>query len=268
MSCNCCSHTTILKSKIIYKTGKYPSDVIIHTLCKKTLYIVLRITLYMSNDIIPSDWINRFFNSRLGNIWGGRGSGLLDSRDLFADFDGIHEEMNRMFDVFNNLSASAPKELIREYETKDGGKVREVGPIVYGYSMTIGPDGKPQVREFGNLKSGVNNKVKAIGGQLGGSSHISAEREPLVDVNSTDKEVKVVVELPGIRKTDIQIKAYDSQVEVTTSKDAQRKYHKKIDLPEQADIETARSAYNNGILEITFDKKKTNKPAGKEIKID
>ena len=48
---------------------------------------------------------------------------------------------------------TAPKELIREYETSDGGKVREVGPIVYGYSMTIGPDGKPHVREFGNVKS-------------------------------------------------------------------------------------------------------------------
>ena len=84
----------------------------------------------------------------------------------------------------------------------------------------------------------------------------------------TDKEVKVVVEMPGIKKEDIQIKGYDSQVEVTTSKNAQRKYHKNIELPEVADIETARSAYNNGILEITFDKKKVAKPAGKEIKIE
>ncbi len=133
--------------------------------------------------------------------------------------------------------------------------------------MTIGPDGKPYVREFGNLKSG-NNDVKNIGGQLDPLSPILAEREPLVDVNTTDKGVKVVVEMPGIRKTDINIKANDSQVEVTTSKDAQRKYHKKIDLPEQADIKTAKSVYNNGILEITFDKKKVNKTQGKEIKIE
>ena len=46
-----------------------------------------------------------------------------------------------------------PKELVREYQTPEGEKVREVGPIVYGYSMTIGPDGKPHVREFGNVKS-------------------------------------------------------------------------------------------------------------------
>ncbi|HYF99824.1 MAG TPA: archaeal heat shock protein Hsp20 [Candidatus Saccharimonadales bacterium] len=223
----------------------------------------------MSKDIIPNDWINRFFNTGFGRTWGRRG-GLLDSRDLFADFDYIHDEMSRVFDVFNNMSNNAPKELVREYETKEGNKVREVGPIVYGYSMTIGPDGKPQVREFGNLKSLGNSNIKNIGRQVdqSSSSQVSLEREPLVDVNTTDKEVKVVVEMPGIKKTDIQIKAYDSQVEVITAKDAQRKYHKNIDLPELADIETARSVYNNGILEITFDKKKVNKPTGKEIKID
>jgi len=217
-------------------------------------------------DIIPSDWISRFFETGLGK---GRGRGLgLFNRDAFSDFDDIHKEMNRMFDVFNDISNNAPKELVREYETKEGGKVREVGPIVYGYSMTIGSDGKPHVREFGNIKSLNDSSVKKIGTQPDNISQISAEREPLVDVNLTDKEVKVVIEMPGIRKEDIKVKAYDSQVEVTTSKDAQRKYHKNIELPELAEIETARSAYNNGILEITFDKKKVTKPAGKEIKIE
>jgi len=221
----------------------------------------------MSNrDIIPSDWINRFFEIGLGK---GRERGLgLFNRDGFSDFDDIHKEMNRMFDVFNDISNNAPKELVREYETKEGGKVREVGPIVYGYSMTIGSDGKPRVREFGNIKSLNERSVKKIGTQPDNLSQISAEREPLVDVNMTDKEVKVVLEMPGIRKEDIKIKAYDSRVEVTTSKDAQRKYHKNIELPELADIETARSVYNNGVLEITFDKKKVAKPAGKEIKIE
>jgi len=221
----------------------------------------------MSNkDIIPNDWISKFFETGLGK---GRARELgFFSRNAFSDFDDIHKEMNRMFDAFNDISNNAPKELVREYETKEGGKVREVGPIVYGYSMTIGPDGKPHVREFGNVKSLNNNAVKKIGTQPDTVSQISAEREPLVDVNMTDKEVKVVVEMPGIRKEDIKIKAYDSQVEVTTSKDAQRKYHKSIELPELAEVETARSAYNNGILEITFDKKKVTKPAGKEIKIE
>src|SRR5687768_11876253 len=97
-----------------------------------------------NRDIIPSDWISRFFDAGFGRGRDrDRGRGLFNTTDVFSDLDNIHEEMNRMFDVFNNISTNAPEELVREYETKEGSKVREVGPIVYGYSMTIGPDGKP-----------------------------------------------------------------------------------------------------------------------------
>ena len=216
-----------------------------------------------NKNILPYDWFSNFFNP-LNN------RGLFDRNDVFRDLEDRYRGIDAMYNVFNDISTNAPEELVREYETEEGVKVREVGPIVYGYSMTIGPDGRPQVREFGNLRSlgEIDSNVKKIGQNTGKSSQLSAEREPLVDINTTDSEVRVVVEMPGIRKEDIKVKAYDSQVEVTTSKDAQRKYHKNIELPELAEIETARSAYNNGILEITFDKKKVTKPAGKEIKIE
>ncbi len=45
-------------------------------------------------------------------------------------------------------------------------------------------------------------------------------------------------------------------------------YHEVIDLPEETDIETAKSVCNNGILEITFKKKDQTKPKGKQIKIE
>ena len=216
-----------------------------------------------NNDILPMDWFNRFFN--LGGRRGGRS--LFDTTDLFGDFDDMHKEMNRMFNVFNDISKTAPKELIKEYETSDGSRVREVGPIVYGYSMTIGPDGKPHVREFGNIKASGSGSAKNIGQYIGAKPQISSEREPLSDLTTTDKEVKVVLEMPGIKKEDIKINAYDEKVEIKTAENAQRKYHKVIDLPKQADIETARSTYNNGILEVTFDKREENKK-GKEIKIE
>jgi HSP20 family protein len=190
--------------------------------------------------------------------------------DMFRGFDDVHRELNRMFNVFNDLSTNAPKELVREYQTLDGAKVREVGPIVYGYSMTIGPDGKPHVKEFGNVKSLGNGDSRSKNiVQYIGKPQISAEREPLSDVTSTDKEVKVVLEMPGIKKEDIKINAYEQKVEIKTADNSQRKYHKILDLPKSADIETARSTYNNGILEVTFDKKKEGiKPKGKEIKIE
>jgi len=221
----------------------------------------------MSNNITPFDWINRFFdqgnNNRFGRLFG--------AENLVSEIESIHKEMDSIFEVFNENTKQNSKELVREYETEDGRKVRQVGPIVYGYSMTIGPDGKPHVTEFGNVKSLGNfdsNRKNIPAKQLGKTSTLSAEREPLVDVNTTEKEVKVVVEMPGVRKEDIKVNAANSQVEIDASYNS-RKYHKLIELPKEADIETAKSIYNNGVLEITFNKKKEDiKPKGKEIKIE
>ena len=41
--------------------------------------------------------------------------------------------------------------------------------------------------------------------------------------------------MPGIKKEDIKINTYEQKVEIKTSENAQRKYHKIIDLPKQAD---------------------------------
>ena len=211
----------------------------------------------MSNrDIIPNDWYKRFFSRRSP-------FGSWNFNDLFREFDEMRREMERTFsETFKNIENRVPKDLVKEYETPEGGKVREVGPIVYGYSMTIGPDGKPNIREFGNVKSPFAGR-----GGLFEQPSISSEREPLVDISSTDKEVKIVAEMPGIKKENIKINAYENSVEII-SNDPQRKYHKVIDLPPEADIETVKSTYNNGILEVLFNKKKQTKPKGKEIKVE
>jgi HSP20 family protein len=130
--------------------------------------------------------------------------------------------------------------------------------------MTVGPDGRPKVREFGNVKSPFQE------GRSGFRTRplISSEREPLVDISTTDKEIKVVVEMPGVSKEDIKVNAYDSTLEVTTQEGTSKRYHETIELPEEADLATAKSKYNNGILEITFNKKDKSKPKGKEIKIE
>src|SRR3712207_1936205 len=118
-----------------------------------------------NNDIIPNDWYKRFFR-------GLNPFGSWNFDNIFREFD----EMTRT--VSEQFKNTVPKDLVREYETPEGGKVREVGPIVYGYSMTIGPDGKPKVREFGNVKS----PFSGIG--FFEQPSISSEREPLVDVSS------------------------------------------------------------------------------------
>ena len=74
--------------------------------------------------------------------------------------------------------------------------------------------------------------------------------------------------MPGVDKQNIKINAYDSSVEITTTTDPKRKYHRVVYLPPEAGIETARSTYNNGILEITFSKREEMKPKGKEVNVE
>jgi HSP20 family protein len=88
------------------------------------------------------DWIRGFFSGRIGLPTLGRGgAGGLFGGDMPRQFDEMRQQMERMLeDQFKRIESTAPKNLVKEYQTPEGAKVREVGPIVYGYSMTIGPD--------------------------------------------------------------------------------------------------------------------------------
>src|SRR5215472_12580891 len=90
--------------------------------------------------------------------------------DWFEDFEKSFEEMFQGMEL--------PKELIRERKLPDGGTVKEMGPFVYGYSFSMGPDGKPVVREFGNVKPSISGGTS---GTPRPKLAVKDEREPLVD---------------------------------------------------------------------------------------
>jgi HSP20 family protein len=217
-------------------------------------------------EINPYDWYRNFFERSLKER---RNFMNFFTTDLFKEFNQMQEEMEKIYNQFNDVGYNPPKELVREYEAEDGSKVREVGPIVYGYSMTIGPDGHPHIREFGNIKKSRSSHHEGSVNQLdlGASPRIRGEREPLADINMTDKEIKVILEMPGVKKEDIRLDLYGNNLEISTSH-GQRNYKRTLEIPSEADVDSARSTYNNGILEITFDKIRSMKSKSREIKID
>ncbi len=163
-------------------------------------------------------------------------------------FEEAIKELERDFEIF-------PKDLVRE--KKIGSRtVREFGPFVYGYSVTIGPDGKPVIREFGNVRP--RGGIKPL--------EISEEREPLVDVIEEQDKINVIAEVPGVSREEINIEVLDeNKLKISTT--GKKKYYKEVVLPSAVDPDSAKATYSNGVLEVVLKKKETVKE-GKKIKIE
>jgi len=178
---------------------------------------------------------------------------------LFEDIDYIMRELERdIEEEFRMLSERIPPELMRERRTKEG-VIKEIGPIVYGYSITIGPDGKPVIREFGNIKPGTLTGRAA--------PQLRPEREPLVDVIEEEKQIRVVAELPGVNKEDIELNVDENLLTIRVDTE-RRKYYKEVNLPAPVDPNTAKASYNNGVLEVVMTKKEETTRKGHRIKVE
>jgi len=150
-------------------------------------------------------------------------------RSIWDEFFSSFEEIDAMFE-----------DLMRDFERF----VREGGPrsYVYGFSLTMGPDGKPVIREFGNIKPSPRGPI------------VREELEPLVDVFDEGDVVKVCAELPGVSKEDIKVRVTDDNKLVISVDTPQRKYYKEVELPARVNPERSKATYKNGVLEVVLEK--------------
>src|SRR5207245_3596389 len=112
-------------------------------------------------------------------------------------------------------------------------------PFVYGFSMSVGEDGKPVIREFGNVEPTSRGPL------------VKEEREPLVDVLQEGNEVIVVTELPGVEKEHIKLESTDRALKIAVES-AKRRYFKELELPHLVDPRAAKDTYKNGVLKVRF----------------
>lgn len=179
----------------------------------------------------------------------------------FMDIEKMMRDMERMMEeMLREFTNRIPESLIRERKLPDGSTFREMGPFVWGWSMTLGPNRKPVIREFGNIKPSSRTRPWEPPFDL------REEREPLVDILESEGEIRVVAELPGVEKQDIKLHATEKTLTISVDTE-ERKYRKKLELPSKVDPSSAKSSYKNGVLEIAL-KKVEEKPKGVRIKIE
>ena len=114
------------------------------------------------------------------------------------------------------------------------------GPIFYGYTMTTGSDGKPVVNEYGNVKPNMLPTQE--------------KREPLIDtlVDEKEKTLKVVAEMPGVEKSDVNVVVGADKVIHIDAERGEKKYDVKVPIKHKVDPEPPKATYKNGILELVF----------------
>ena len=160
-----------------------------------------------------------------------------------SEFDRIFKRMsNSFFDI---------DDIFEEFK----GNGSESGPYYYGYTMTVGPDGKPVVKEYGNVKPGL--------------LPASDTREPLVDtiVDEKEKVVKLIAEMPGVEKTDVKI-VVENKIVNLSAEHGEKKYHVKVPVQHKVDENSTKASYKNGVLQIIFKLIEDEKPKSKMVEVE
>lgn len=74
-----------------------------------------------------------------------------------------------------------------------------------------------------------------------------------VDVHAYDDRIVVIADLPGVGKEEIDLKCDGQTLSIAATSDT-RKYAEQLRLPGTVDESSATATYNNGILEVEFDR--------------
>ena len=127
-------------------------------------------------------------------------------------------------------------------------------PIVSGFSIRMGPNGKVDVEQFGNVAP------------KGERPMVKDEREPMVDVINKPKEVTVIAELPGVDKKSISLKVTGENNVLDIF--VPHKFSKKVKLPAKVRTKLAKANYKNGVLEVNLAKEREDKDTSGEIPVE
>lgn len=170
-------------------------------------------------------------------------------------FDFMDDEtFERIFDEVQNMFESQDFKDMLEDMFRNGMEPEK--RFVQGFSINMGPDGKPQFRKMGNKKQRNPEGVPVI----------SEEQEPLTDVIEGVDDVAITVEIPGVNKEDIDLNVTKNHVELSVDS-SQRKYQKLLDLPCEVKPRTTKATYNNGVLDVVI-QRKTKKRNGDSFKVN
>jgi HSP20 family protein len=161
-------------------------------------------------------------------------------------FEGFDPEIFKDIDM--SQFEKFIENLMKQFHFPDSTEFKG-GPMVWGFSINVGPNKKPLIRQIGNLNPQRQKKVP---------QDKVPQDDPPIDIIEEDNLITVLTEITGITKSDIKLDTTETRLKLSINT-PQRKLSKDITLPAVVIPESAKAWYKNGVLEIKMKKKESKK---------
>ena len=139
----------------------------------------------------------------------------------------------------------------------------------------------PTVDRLANLRDEINSMFELpFWSNFGRRAQLFSGWTPALDLYQNNDNVVAVLELPGMRKEDIEISLHDGMLTIsgerkTESSDSDKaerterftgKFRRSVSLPTRVETDKVNATYKDGILTVTLPKAEEAKP--KQIKVN
>lgn len=191
-----------------------------------------------------------------------------DRQELLLGFNELTEDFDRVFnDDPNELEFSESHMRVRSKNV-----IKELILVHSSYPLdlrsnkntrrnktrkSVKPAPVQRRNRLNSYRYNLTDDSNIAGSEIPLSRAEGEGREYFEDVIVTDENIKAVTQLPiNNRRENIQVIAYsDNSVSISYLNSEGKRSSRTLALPYSIDIETAKSTYRNGILEITFNRK-------------
>ncbi|MFX1511950.1 MAG: Hsp20/alpha crystallin family protein [Promethearchaeota archaeon] len=170
------------------------------------------------------------------------------------------EYFNNLFNEMNSNFAHMRQMFEKGFEGQSKGD-SQVFSRSWGYSYQLGPDGIPKIQTWGDIPE--NFQLPQNVDRFGNPNALSSSVDPTVDIIEEEEELRLIVEVPGIEKYNLDVNVTETEVRIRGSQE-DRHYDKKIGLPGKIRPKSAKVSLRNGILEFKAEWKEKSKYSKKE----
>lgn len=133
-----------------------------------------------------------------------------------------------------------------------------------------------------NLRDEINRLFDAPFGEFGRESEVFTGWSPALDVYEDKDTIMVKVELPGMKKEQIELSLHDNTLTISGERKTERaensdnasrserflgRFQRTVTLPKPVDPNKVNARYKDGILTVTLSKTEESKPRQIEVKV-